>query len=136
MHITVDNGYHLYINEAEVGSSENWFDTDTYTFEASCDQPTVYAIDAYDTGGLAASLMEATHCGEMILSGSKWKCHQFGSGDTPADWKSATFDDSAWPVAGDGGDNGVSPWGMRADVSGEAHWMWTQDPDGHDQVRN
>ena len=109
----VDNGYHLYINEKEVGSSENWFDTDVYTFDESCDQPTVYAIDAYDTGGTAASIMEAEHCGELIVSGNKWKCHQFGADDPPDSWKSVTFDDSEWPVAGDAGDNGVAPWGMR-----------------------
>ena len=34
----------------------------------------------------------------------------------------ADFDDTAWPTAGDAGDNGVSPWGLRPAMSAEAHW--------------
>ena len=45
------------------------------------------------------------------------------------------FDDSYWPPAADAGDNGVLPWGHRPDISGEAHWIWSADPDAHDAVR-
>ena len=44
----------------------------------------------------------------------------------------ADFDDASWPSAGDAGDNGVTPWHLRPDLSAEAHWIWTQDPQGHD----
>ena len=44
--VVADNGYHLYINGQEIGSGENWHNTDVYTFDAACDAPTVYAIDA------------------------------------------------------------------------------------------
>eukprot|EP01051_Picozoa_sp_SAG22_P009515 SAG22_NODE_798_length_7130_cov_4.576732_7_plen_272_part_00 len=55
--------------------------------------------------------------------------------DGPPDgWTTAAFDDTLWPAAGDAGDNGVQPWGRRRDVSDEAHWIWSQDPNGHDHV--
>ena len=72
--VTADNGYHLYINGQEVGSGENWHNTDVYTFDAPCDSPTVYAIDAFDNGGIASVIMEATHCGEQVRTDSRWKC--------------------------------------------------------------
>ena len=45
------------------------------------------------------------------------------------------FQDRYWAAAADAGDNGVGPWGHRPDVSGEAHWIWSADADGHDSVR-
>ena len=47
--------YHLYINGQEIGSGESWYNTDVYTFDAPCDSPTVYAIDAYAFSLVAAS---------------------------------------------------------------------------------
>ena len=49
-------------------------DTDEYTFDAPCDQPTVYAIEGYDLGGIASVIMEATHCGEQVRTDTRWKC--------------------------------------------------------------
>ena len=37
-------------------------------------QPTVYAISAYDMGGIASVMMEATHCGEQVRTDARWKC--------------------------------------------------------------
>ena len=60
-HIAVDNGYTLYVNAVEIGSSEDWTTTDSYAFVAACDAPTVYAIDAYDTGGVASVIGDFSH---------------------------------------------------------------------------
>lgn len=79
-------------------------------------------------------IADFVHCGETIRTSTAWKCHQFGDAGAPDGWKTADFDDSAWPDAGDVGDNGVEPWGHRVDISGEAHWIWTQDSRGHDQI--
>eukprot|EP01052_Picozoa_sp_SAG31_P009328 SAG31_NODE_487_length_14980_cov_9.526376_21_plen_162_part_00 len=104
-----DDGYTLYVNEQEVGTAEDYTRVQAYTFEADCDTPTVYAIDAYDTGGIASVIASVDHCGEKIITSAAWKCHQFGDAGPPDDWKSLDFDDSLWPEAGDAGDNGVAP---------------------------
>ena len=135
VHMCGDDAYTLYINEKEVGQGDDYTKVQAHTFTASCDTPTVYAIDGTDTGGIASLMLDVNHCGEAILSSTAWKCNQFDDGNPlPKDWKSVGFDDSAWPSAGDAGDNGVQPWGRRLDISDEAHWMWTQDPNGHDHV--
>ena len=64
-------------------------------------------------------------CGSYIV---------YKDGHESTAWQQADFDDSAWPTALDGGDNGVPPWGLRSDISGEAHWIWTHDNDEHDKV--
>ena len=74
VHVTADNGYSLYINGQQIGSGESWVDTDEYTFDAPCDQPTVYGIEGYDLGGIASVIMEATHCGEQVRTDTRWKC--------------------------------------------------------------
>ena len=38
-------GYELFINGQSIGSSEDWTTTDSYTFVAACDAPTVYVKD-------------------------------------------------------------------------------------------
>lgn len=50
-HIDADDGYHLYVNGDEVGHGEDYTQVDGYSFNAGCDSPTTYAIEAYDTGG-------------------------------------------------------------------------------------
>ena len=138
IHISVDNGYTFFVNEQEVGSAENWYDTQGLTFTASCDQPTIYAIDAYDLAAgpsdRAALIASINHCGESILTGSHWKCEQYGDDGPPAGWKGANFDDSAWNNAGTNGGNGAGPWGLRPDISPESSWIWTADPLGHEHV--
>ena len=134
VHICVDDGYHLFVNEQDIGDAEDYTAVQGLTFTASCDTPTIYAIDAYDTNGIASLIASIDHCGELIVTHNNWKCEQFGDDGPPAGWKSATFDDSTWNNAGIAGGNGAAPWGFRADVSGESQWIWTADPNGHDHV--
>jgi hypothetical protein len=138
VHISVDNGYHFYVNEQEIGDAEDWYTTQGLTFTASCDAPTIYAIDAYDLAAgpsdRAALISSINHCGETILTGNHWKCEQFGDDGPPDGWMSADFDDSTWNNAGVTGGNGANPWGLRPDISTEAQWIWTADPLGHEHV--
>ncbi len=39
------------------------------------------AIAAYDVGGIASVIMEATHCGEQVRTDNRWKC--MASRDAP-----------------------------------------------------
>ena len=74
-YFAVDNGYEFWVNDQLVGSGNDWATTDRHTFEASCDENTVYGIDAYDEGGIASILGTIYHCDEMILTSSAWKCN-------------------------------------------------------------
>ena len=138
VHISVDNGYTFYVNEEAIGDAEDWYTTQGLTFTASCDTPTIYAIDAYDLAAgpsdRAALLASINHCGETILTGNHWKCEQYGDDGPPAGWMTAAFDDSGWNNAGVTGGNGANPWGLRPDISPEAQWIWTADPLGHEHV--
>ena len=87
LHISGDDGYEIFVNGRSIGSSENYQVTDAYTFEASCDEPTVYAIDAYDTGGIASVIADINHCGEHLRTSVSWRCHQFGDAGPPAGWQ-------------------------------------------------
>ena len=63
----VDNSYSLYVDGHLVGSGNAWDTTDAFSFQASCDTPTVYAIhgmDAEHEPGVAAAGMiaEFNHC--------------------------------------------------------------------------
>ena len=126
------------MNEQEIGNAEDWTTTQGLTFNTPCDQPTIYAIDAYDLAAgpsdLAALMASINHCGEYILTGNHWKCEQYGDDGPPTGWKSATFDDDSWNNAQPIGGNGASPWGLRPDISPEAKWIWTADPLGHEHV--
>ena len=136
-YFAVDNGYDFWVNDQLVGSGNDWTTTDRHTFEASCDENTVYGIDAYDEGGIASILGTIYHCDEMILTSNAWKCNPrcedtsqtIGCTNTAA-WTAPNgngFDDWYWPSAATAGDNGALPWGHRPDVSGEAHWIWSHD---------
>ena len=146
-YFSVDNGYDFFVNGQHIGAGNDWTTTDRYTFEASCSDTTVYGIDAYDEGGVASIIGSIHHCGEDILTGPHWKCMprcaDEGRGadgnygcTTAAGWHTAGgIDDWWWAAAADAGDNGAAPWGHRPDISGEAHWIWSADTDGHDAVR-
>jgi len=160
-YFAVDNGYDFYVDGVHIGAGNDWTQTDRFVFQSSCDTPTVYGIDAYDQGGIASILGTIYHCDEMILTSSAWKCaprcdaactqgadggdvdsacegvDQVGCTDSThwTDPAGVTFDDWWWTDAADAGDNGALPWGHRPDVSGEAHWIWSADADGHDEVR-
>jgi hypothetical protein len=68
LHISVDNGYTAYVNGVEMGSSEDWTHTDTFSFSSDCNSPLVVAVDAYDLGGTASIIASIEHCGKTGFS--------------------------------------------------------------------
>ena len=86
-HITADNGYVVYVNGERIGaggaalpntdpahSDHGWVKTDFYTFEASCEVPTAFALEGVDESGVASMLAEFEHCGTTTHTGDQWKC--------------------------------------------------------------
>lgn len=86
-HITADNGYVFYVDGVRVGaggsgltpddpafSPHGWTRTDFFSFEASCETPTAYAIEGVDDSGVAAVLAEIEHCGTTTRTSDGWKC--------------------------------------------------------------
>ena len=123
IHVAVANIHSLSVNGQLIGHGQSWTRTAAYTFLAPCTEPTVFAIEGIDIGGMASVLAEINHCGQTFTTGSDWKC-------SPVEydgWELPGFDDSEWPSAADGGVNGVSPWAKRPQISGKARWIWTTD---------
>lgn len=86
-HITADNGYVFYVDGERVGaggqgltpddpaySPNGWTQTDLFSFEASCETPTAFAIEGVDDAGVAAVMAEIEHCGAITRTSDSWKC--------------------------------------------------------------
>ena len=130
VHISADSSYTLWVNGREVGSASRWAHTDTYTFFASCEDTTSYAVDVSAEGGTPSVILEIVHCGHTIRSGNLWRCKGQLSDSEMADpdpaWTGPHYQENArdWKRPTDGGANGVAPWGSRPDISAHARWMW------------
>jgi hypothetical protein len=149
--VEVDNYFTLYINGQQHGSGtggggplmyNDWDKTDAFNYQASCDEPTVYAIHGMDgetTPGEAGAGMVAqfNHCGEIVQTDSRWRCTamDLSHGQEPPEaWMSENFDDSTWQVAvsygsaGDASNYWYKAMGRAPDEIGpEAQWIWTTD---------
>eukprot|EP01051_Picozoa_sp_SAG22_P017074 SAG22_NODE_2551_length_2454_cov_1.402548_2_plen_345_part_00 len=66
----------------------------------SCQTPTSFAVEGVDSEGIAAMIIDITHCGKKIYSGEQWKCspytaaargadRTFHAVDTPMNWDAA-----------------------------------------------
>ena len=158
-----DNSGELYVNNQRVQRAgrqgvTGWDITNTFTFSAPCDSPTVYAIHALDgerdedgahnVGGIIGSI---THCNEVIVTNAAWKCvaTDIQSGIVPPpEWNAVGYDDSNWQKAHNygtarGHDNHWNQYTESLDppyhvprdaVAPNAHWIWTDDADTHDDV--
>ena len=155
-----DNSGAFYVNEVLVGGGDGswnpdgslqlggvtgWDITNTFTFHAPCDAPSVYAVHGMDaeTGrpGLGGIIGEITHCGEVITTGARWKCTPTdGPGVTAelvSEWKSVNFDDSGWEIGSERAGWGSAGTGTIEDAVVDAivgKMMWTSDYDGHNDV--
>jgi hypothetical protein len=130
-HICADDSFTLYINGAEIVNSNDWQDTQSFSFPSDdqgaalahtipCNQDNVYAIKGTNGGGGAGIIGDITHCGREIATiPARWKC----STTCPDGWEAAGFDDSAWDIATDFGVNGEGS-GLRDQIDAEAHWIW------------
>ena len=140
--VEVDNYFTLFINNHMVGSGEHWDQTQAFNFQASCDEPTVYAIHGIDgeaEAGVAGAgiIAEFNHCGEVIRTNTKWKCTASdlqNAAPVPPQFMDPNFDDSTWQVATSYGKNGDSSnywyhWMERPvdEIGPGATWIWTSD---------
>lgn len=154
--IAADNAFQFYVNNRLVGSGNDWTVTSTLQFNAECDAPTVYAIHATDAAAsatdVAGFIADINHCGENFFSGESWRCtaaNMPGGSAPPEAWNEPNFDDSTWEIATDFGPNGANPWGAvksggvaghdpssetEDGISMDAHWIWTSDGAGHDDI--
>ena len=89
----------------------------------------IHSVDAYGVGGIIASW---EHCGRTTKTDQGCKCTQ--TDVSAEDWTSASYDDSAWPAAADGGINGADPWGVTQEIDLGARWIWASNLQGTDQA--
>jgi alpha-L-rhamnosidase len=112
--LTCDNGFTLFVNGVQAGQGTNW------------SQPPLLNVNAYLTSGTNTIAIAATNEGSAAgLTGkltvqlddntslvvgldNSWKT----ANQEIANWKSGSFDDSAWPAAMVLGPMGMAPWGV------------------------
>ncbi len=135
--MSVDNGYTIYVSTANnvqgtaFGSGNDW--TTTYTNSTTLAAGTSYFLHiyAYDQGGIAGLL------GDFSLTGGS---HKFANGLTSmttntTNWMGNTTGfGSAYGAVGSLGNDGVSPWGNRPNISDSATWIWAGDANSNDQA--
>ena len=157
----MDNSGTLFVNNQAVNdpADTGWDITNTFVFTEPCDSPTVYAIHALDgetsetgTAGVGGIIGSITHCNEVIVTKSEWKCaatdQANGGYAPPAEWNAVGYDDSAWQKAKLYGratshnnhwntytEAQSPPYHVPEDaVSPRAAWIWTDEADLHDDV--
>eukprot|EP01052_Picozoa_sp_SAG31_P059201 SAG31_NODE_18527_length_633_cov_0.698502_1_plen_137_part_10 len=124
LHIRVDDQSTFYYNGELLGSSDvqQWQTTQTFHIDAPCDGSPhpVLAVHGTDAAGVSAILASWDHCGTTTSTDLGCRCTsedpRNGQSDDDISWTSATFDDSHWPLAADGGINGADPWGENPDI--------------------
>jgi hypothetical protein len=155
-----DNSGTLYVNNQAINDPAvtGWDTTNTFTFIEPCDEPTVYAIHAIDgerdeegTAGVGGIIGSISHCNEIIVTNSAWKCvaNDVANGyPVPPAWNTVGYDDGSWEKAKNygiatGNANHWNEYTMAQDppyhvprdaVSPFAHWIWTNEADSHDDV--
>jgi hypothetical protein len=131
---TTDNISEIYLNGVQVGTTTDW--TTPFSFSLTGKLLTgknVLAIAGHDLGGVAAMQAQLVLAMTTVLLGSSstgWKY----SLTNPSGWANATFDDSSWltPVAKI---QNSMPWSNKMPINdGSASWIWSSDPDNHDNV--
>ena len=116
--IAADNAYTLYVNGQQIGTGNNFKESQSYCvdLEPNCDN--VFAVAVLNepgAGGAAspAALITAIDItyfdgtSTTIVSDASWRANS----DTPG-FESVGFDDSAWPNSVVVGNSGSPPWGV------------------------
>jgi hypothetical protein len=134
LNIRIDDGGEIYFNGDQIGAVENQWDlVQQLPITAACGAgPNVLAVHGVDGFGAAAILASWEHCGTTTKTDLGCKCT--GDDVSAEDWTSPTYDDSAWPVAADGGINGADPWGVTEGIDLGARWIWAPDLQGTDRA--
>ncbi|KAJ7703698.1 bacterial alpha-L-rhamnosidase-domain-containing protein [Mycena rosella] len=140
--MTVDDGFTLYVDGAEVGASPSVADVwksaqIVHAVLNSTDN--LFAVRATNlaTGpaGLIAAIQITFDDGstDIIASDSGWRA----TASIPTDFQSPALDDSAWPLASSLGQYGVSPWDTQVTIAAPAaitpsltnsDWIWAAEP--------
>lgn len=133
--ISVDNGFAAYISTSnstagtQFSSGNDWQTTFNGTTTLLPGTTYYLHIHGYDQGGVAGFL------GSFSLSGNDF---QFANGLTSMStntqyWTGNTTGfNSPYVSLTDEGTNGVSPWGIRPNISSSAEWIWAGDVNTND----
>ncbi len=135
---STDNGYEIFISTNDnvvgtsFGSGVNWPTTFTDVSPSLTTGITNYLhIRAYDIGGIAMFI------GEFLLSDADFAfangTQSMLTGDAGLLVSLAGFG-SGYAATNDQGPDGTGPWGYRPDINDSAHFVWSSDPNGHDEV--
>jgi hypothetical protein len=161
LRVSVDNGYRAFLNGAMIGEGSDWTTTGSHDFTVPQGAAVVVGIDAVDSGGTGALLVQIRVGPDLFVSDRFWKCQSaaseqplpWGSTDThmehpePHGWKLPGFNDLIWEPAVRWPSNVTScngcdnPWsrygpikGINPDISQSAQWIWTADARSDDDV--
>ena len=131
--VSADNAEKVYVDGQLLGSSDTWEQAGTYRTTLRGPEH-VIAIDARDTGGVAAMIAHITWAAGQAVRGGFWLMTTTDPGEG---WEQLDFDDSSWNRALTHGGYGVESWHKR--VSGlpretEARWIWARDVEKVDRV--
>lgn len=135
--MTVDNGFTLYVNGAEVGTSGDYRFAERFCVSL---KPclNVFAVNAVNAAtvpnpaGLLAAIEITYDDGttDTIVSDTTWRADT----TVPAGFEQLTYDDNSWPAASFVGNYGVAPWGSISIPSDppvlsltDANWIWTNE---------
>ncbi len=131
LRITADNECDVFVNGANVGSTNNWgvavtLDVSLFVHPA---RRNVIAIEARNTssqdgndrgiiGELTVAVDGSTEA--LVVTDGDWRT----SKTLEAGWMDPSFDDSAWAVATVVASNGDGPWGSVLTQT-TAKWIWS-----------
>ncbi|KAF7323163.1 hypothetical protein HMN09_00096700 [Mycena chlorophos] len=135
--ITVDNGYTLYVNGAEVGVGADFHDAEQYCVALdSC--LNVFAVTGVNAGGPAALLVaiEVLYTDgttSTLVSDTTWRYDVA----VPTGYEQLSYDDNSWTPAISQGAYGIAPWDTIAIPSNppvlsltNSFWIWTDEVSG------
>ena len=134
--VKVDNSYVMTVNGKRIGAGSNWQTAQKLRFSAPCAKgQTVYGIHAKDSGGIASIIATIKHCNKTFNTDTRWRCTAAGAPpagwDTPSGYSGSA---AAFERSSDSGINGAAPWGFDSRLDTNAHWIWSNDTSGINEV--
>jgi len=128
--VSADNSFILYVNGVQVGTGSNW--AAPQSFYTDLDLGDTVAIDASDSGGIAALACRITHGGTTQVSNSVWQI----ATSVTSGWQNSGFDDSNWLPATEHYSMGQGPWGtvVSSYFDSKTKWIWSSDANNHNRV--
>jgi len=128
--LTCDNGFTLFVNGVQAGQGTNWSQPPKLNIKeylvSGVNTLAVAATNESSAAGLTGKLTVQfdDHTSLVVALDQSWKTLN----QEVANWKSDSFDDSAWPEAMVLGPMGMAPWGgVRWDEGGRT-WVLPPSP--------